>query len=109
MRVAFDRGKYYRDLRTNWLESAKAFEEAYTDALSVALKHPEKCSWVGHLAGDLVEPYKALNRTNDANDALEVKIVLEGLISPELKLSETSPCILPAIRLRNKISNEVAH
>lgn len=102
---AFERGKLYRDQKTNWFESAKAFEEAYVDSLPVALRHSEHCEWVAHLAGDLVGPYEKLNRHTDAVAAADAKLVLQNLPRQDFVLGSTSPAIYPAIDLYDKLSN----
>ena len=101
---AYERGKYYRDINTNWLESAKAFEEAYTNAFSVAVKHPTKCSWTGHLAGNLKDMYQKLNRHGDAEVAGAAEIELQRLFNDDFTLNASSPCMTPAIKLRDRIN-----
>lgn len=106
---AFKRGCFYRDQKTNWIECARSFEEAYVNALPVALKHPEDCEWTGHLAQDLVGPYEKLNRPVDAALAADAKLVLHNLPGSRFDPSSASPSIDRAIELYNNLKKQPAH
>jgi len=96
---AYDRGKFHRDVTTNWVESAKSFEEAFMLAFSISIKHPEKCSWAGEVAGKLATPYLQLGRTNDATTAVEVKRILQSYVNSDFVLDSSSPCLSTAFQL----------